>query len=199
MSARTVLAFVAAAGLGWVARGVSLNAANAAPAVHKAPAACPNPEAIAAVAALAAPAAPSPNSDDDEEAATPDPDDENSGDDVGDLLAKAHAAVETHNGVHGVVTDQASGSPLPGATVLLYTPGGGAQTAVTNNEGEYSFADVEAGTYTVSFYYINAVTEHPNITINSFDSTTLSERLDTSQAYRHRECDDCEDYVFDEE
>lgn len=199
MSARMVFAFVAAAGLGWVARGVTLNAADAAPAVARKPATCPNPEAVAAVAALTTPppeaADPEAPADDD---ATPDPDDENAGDDVGDLLAKAHEATVTHNGVHGVVTDQASGAALPGVTVLLVQPGGGAQTAVTDEEGAYSFADLEAGTYTVSFYYVNSVAEHPNVTVNSFDSVAISERLDSSQVYRRNYEEDGE-YIYEME
>lgn len=190
-----VLAFVAAAGVGWVARGVTLHSAGASPAVARnPPPSCPNPEVVAAAAVLT-PDPPAANEDAD--TPTPDPDDESSGDDVGDILARANAATEIHNGVHGVVTVQASGALLRGVTVLLVQPGGGAQTATTNEEGEYAFADLEAGTYTVSFYYVNAVSEHPNVTINSFDSVTLSDRLDISEDDWDR--DDDSEHVFERE
>ncbi|MEO8842003.1 MAG: carboxypeptidase-like regulatory domain-containing protein [Kofleriaceae bacterium] len=186
-----VLAFVAAAAGGWVARGATLHSADASPIVRRAPASCPNPAAVAIAAAVLTPDPPAADEDADD---TPDPDDESAGDDIGDLLAKANAATETHNGVHGVVTDQTSGT-LRGVTVVLVHPGGGAQTTITDEEGEYAFADLEAGTYTVSFYYVNVVSEHPNVTINSFDSATLSDRLDTSD-YRDRDDDQ---YVFETE
>ncbi|MEO8549172.1 MAG: carboxypeptidase-like regulatory domain-containing protein [Kofleriaceae bacterium] len=181
-----VLAFVAAAGLGWVARGVTLNTADAAPAIARKPVACPNPEAVAAVAALTTPPAAADEAEAADDDPTPDPDDESAGDDIGALLAKAHDAAVIHNGVHGLVTDQATGSPLPGVTVLLMLPGGGgAQTAVTDGDGEYAFADLEAGTYTVNFYYINSIAEHPNVTVNSFDSVLVSERMDSTQVRRN--------------
>lgn len=189
-----VLAFVAAVGVGWVARGATLHTADASPAVAREPS-CPNPEVVAIAAAVLTPDPPAANEDAD--APTPDPDDESSGDDVGDILARANAATETHNGVHGVVTDQTSGALLRGVTVLLVQPGGGAQTATTNEEGEYAFADLEAGTYTVSFYYVNAVSQHPNVTINSFDSVTLSDRLDIREDDSDR--DDDVEYVFEME
>jgi protocatechuate 3,4-dioxygenase beta subunit len=192
-----VLAFVGAAGLGWVARGVTLNAADAAPVVAHKPASCPNPEAVAVVAALTTPDPPATADEPTDDDATPDPDDENSGDDVGDILAKAHDATVTHNGVHGFVTDQAGGGPLPGVTVLLVQPGGGAQTAVTNEEGEYSFEDLVAGTYTVSFYYINSVAEHPNVTVNSFDSVLVSERLESNQEYRRHYDEEDGEYILE--
>jgi len=181
-----MLLFVIAAGLGWFARGATLGSADAAPPV--AVKRLPLPEVHCPTAA--APAEPDPDHEvaaaagDDDSA--PNPDDENAGDDLGDLIAKANAATETHNGIHGHVSDTGSGSPVPGVTVLV-TGNGVAQSAYTNEEGDYTLSSLEAGTYMVSFYYGNVSTEHPNITVNSFDSYAVDEHIDTANMYRDRE------------
>src|SRR5450432_3395843 len=134
MSARMVLYFVAAAGLGWVARGATFGAADASPAAPRhvtSDELCPNPAVVAAIAGVPA-TEDDPSTDSD---GNPDPDADNTGDDVGELLARlanGSAATETHNGVHGIVTDQATGSALANVSVLLVQPGSESQTAVTN-------------------------------------------------------------------
>jgi carboxypeptidase family protein len=187
-----LLCFVIAAGLGWFARGATIDSADASPPV--AVKRLPLPEIHCPT--VAAPVAEDPDTEvaaggDDE--AEPNPDDENTGDDLGDLIAKANAATETHNGIHGVVSDTTSGGPVPGVTVLV-TGNGVAQSAYTTETGEYTLRDLDAGTYMVSFYYGNVSTEHANITVNSFDTVTVDEHIDTSTMDRDRE-----QYVYDGE
>lgn len=184
-----MLLFVMAAGIGWFARGATLGSADAAPPVavrH-----LPLPELHCPTAAAPAPSTDDGNPEvaagDDDSAPSGDDDSagDSAGDDLGDLIAKANAKTETHNGIHGHVSDTGSGDPVPGATVLI-VGNGVAQSAYTNDAGDYVFEDLDAGTYTVSFYYGNASTEHPNITVNSFDSYALDERIDTANMYRDR-------------
>jgi 5-hydroxyisourate hydrolase-like protein (transthyretin family) len=193
-----LLCFVMAAGLGWFARGATLGSADAAPTVAVKRLPLPEihcPTAPPADDSGSADGAGTANtdvaaSDDDTE---PNPDDENTGDDLGDLIAKANAATETHNGVHGHVSDTQTGAPVPGVTVLV-TGNGVAQSAYTSEDGDYTLRDLDAGTYMVSFYYGNVSTEHANITINSFDSIAVDEHIDTAGMYRDRE-----QYVFEGE
>jgi 5-hydroxyisourate hydrolase-like protein (transthyretin family) len=191
MLPRMLLCFVIAAGLGWFARGATIDAADASPPV--AVKRLPLPEIHCPTAA-----APTDDSETEPTAAAegeaePNPDDENTGDDLGDLIAKANAATETHNGIHGHVSDTTSGGPVPGVTVLV-TGNGVAQSAYTNEEGDYTLRDLDAGTYMVSFYYGNVSTEHANTTVNSFDTVTVDEHIDTAGMYRDRE-----QYVYDGE
>ena len=61
-------------------------------------------------------------------------------------LAQAPAAA---TGIAGTVTDK-SGAVFPGATVTVLGAAPAPQTAVTNERGEYSLADLPPGSYTVS-------------------------------------------------
>jgi len=191
MPLRMLLFVVMAAGLGWFARGATLGSADASPpvAVKRLPLPevhCPTPAAPAPDDSEVAAAA-------NDEDAEPNPDDENTGDDLGDLIAKANAATETHNGIHGHVSDTQTGAAVPGVTVLV-TGNGTAQSAYTNEDGDYTLRDLDAGTYMVSFYYGNVSTEHANITVNSFDTFAVDEHIDTARMYRDRE-----QYVFEGE
>jgi len=176
-----MLIFVIAAGLGWFARGATLGSADAAPPV--AVKRLPLPEVHCPTAAAPANDEVAAAGDDD---SAPSGDDENAGDDLGDLIAKANAATETHNGIHGHVSDTNGGGPVPGVTVLV-TGNGVAQSAYTNETGDYALKDLDAGTYMVSFYYGNFSTEHSNITVNSFDTYTVDEHIDLANMYRDRE------------
>ena len=61
-------------------------------------------------------------------------------------LACTHSSPPPEGVVQGVVTDS-GGSPLPGATVTLFTTS--ARTAVTDATGAFRFAGVPAGAYEV--------------------------------------------------
>jgi len=53
--------------------------------------------------------------------------------------------------LRGKVSSSRSGAPLPGASVTLTLPSGKKQTAVTDENGDYIFRKLAAGTYTLSF------------------------------------------------
>jgi hypothetical protein len=66
------------------------------------------------------------------------------------LLATAPIGAQTRSSITGIVTDP-SGAVLPGVTVTLTSPDlvGGAQTAVTGQDGAYRFSDLPPGVYDV--------------------------------------------------
>ncbi|MEO6776645.1 MAG: carboxypeptidase-like regulatory domain-containing protein [Kofleriaceae bacterium] len=194
-----LLYFAIAAGLGWFARGATLGSAEASPPVAAGAAIrrLPLPE-LHCPAAAAPPIEPSdsePREADDGAAPTLEDGtggDDTGGDDLGDLIAKANAATETHNGIHGHVSDTHTGEPVPGVTVLI-SGGGQVRSAYTNDLGDYELADLEAGTYAVSFYVGNLSSARPNITINSFDTAAVDERFDTRDMNRNEAEDVPED------
>jgi hypothetical protein len=74
--------------------------------------------------------------------------------------------------IHGSVTDQTQAVVI-GASVVLTTAAGFKQEAHTNEKGEYFFANLDPGTYTLS------VTA-PNFEVKTLDYITLSSGLDLS-------------------
>jgi len=66
------------------------------------------------------------------------------------FLAPAVANAQTGT-ISGTVTDQESGTPLPGATVLIV---GTEQGTTTDLEGHYTLSNIEPGTYALSASYI---------------------------------------------
>src|SRR5262245_33568922 len=60
-------------------------------------------------------------------------------------------AQETTGRVTGTVTDQDTGAPLPGVTVIVQGPQGEDAT-VTDAKGQYLFTSLGVGTYTVRYY-----------------------------------------------
>src|SRR3954470_21071242 len=118
MQVKTLVLAAVAGMIGWVVRG----AASGAPA----PAPTAAPVQIAAAPQIVYVAAPMRDA---EPAGAPD--DEDEGEDVGELLAKAQAlapvqepktVTRAHNGIHGIVTDAQSGEPLAGVTAIATSP-----------------------------------------------------------------------------
>jgi len=182
MPFRNIL-FVFAAGLGWFARGATLGSSHVA---ASAAVARPIEVRYPTIAITAAVADSEPTATDDSDT----PEDESAGDDIGELLAKAKLATATHNGVRGHVTDRDTNAPLRNVLVLV-TKGDDHERTSTDADGDYELDDVDAGTYTVSFVYGSVDTVHENITVSSFDLSTVDERIDTTAAER--------EYVGDEE
>jgi hypothetical protein len=184
MPLRNIL-FVFAAGLGWFARGATLGSSHvtaSAAVAHPIEVRYPT---IAIAAAVADDSEPTASEDSDP------PEDESAGDDIGDLLAKAKLATATHNGVRGHVVDRDTGAPVRNVVVLATRDDDHERTS-TNADGDYEIDDLGAGTYTVNFVYGSVYTTQENITVSSFDLSTVDERIDTTAAER-------EDYAGEEE
>ena len=82
-------------------------------------------------------------------------------------------------GIDGVVTEKKSGEKLAGVTVIA-TGAGGTQTAITDEHGAYTIADLPGGKYTVTFYYADATVERGNVAVGT-GGTRVSAALAVDQ------------------
>lgn len=180
-----VLAGIAGA-CGWLARGltplpVATAAPTRAPIVIAAPPVIqlvmtptPEPEAVPEIAEVADP---------DDEVAGPDEDpSEAAGEDLGSVIARAEVQTPEHNAISGVVTDDRSGEPLVGVTVIA--SGGriqGTQAAITDEQGRYKISNLPVGYVTATFYYADLMLERTNVVVSSLDPTLLDQRLATAR------------------
>jgi hypothetical protein len=73
-------------------------------------------------------------------------------------IAGAASAQETTGRVIGRVTDQDTGAPLAGVTVIIQGPQGEDAT-ITDDQGNYLLTALPLGTYTIRFYVANASTQ----------------------------------------
>ncbi len=73
----------------------------------------------------------------------------------------------------GQVLNQTSGQPIDGANVTI-SPGNGT-TSVTNTAGDYSFAGVGNGTYTIS---VSAAGYHPQAITVAVDGSSVSKQVE---------------------
>ena len=169
MELRIVVLVGVAASVGWVARGVS-SGSPVAPVAAAAPA--PVQPRVVYVAAPER-----------EQLPPPEDDDTGEGEDLGEVFARARAAAPPppppeppHNLVDGiVVADHGGGERLAGVTVVATGPGiEGSRTAITDENGEYSIADLPAGYYTMTFYYIDHTIEHRDVPVSSFKHTDVN-------------------------
>ena len=64
------------------------------------------------------------------------------------------------------MTDQDTGLPLGGVTVIVAGPQG-EDAVITSNKGEYSFTTLPIGTYVIRFYAANTATqvEQPGVIV----------------------------------
>jgi hypothetical protein len=90
--------------------------------------------------------------------------------------ARPGAATEL-GAVEGLVTDQKTGTVLPGVTIVVSSVANSANaTGFSDESGRYRI-EVPPGTYTVTFYYGDAVVERPRITVALGKATPLSQKL----------------------
>ncbi len=189
-----ILAGVAGA-CGWMARGLApLPVATAEPARPPIVIAAPpviqvvmaptsEPDAIEGVPEIAVP---------DDEA--PDTDEEildAAGEDLGAVIARAETQTAEHNAIYGRVTDERTGEPVPGVTVIA--SGGaiqGEQVAITDEDGRYKISGLPGGYITATFYLGELTVERGNVIVSSLDPTPLDQRLDTSPPRIVRSVDD---------
>jgi hypothetical protein len=91
--------------------------------------------------------------------------------------AGSGAALDEHGVVQGQVTDQKTGGRLAGVTVVAASPTTAATgTALTDENGSYRI-ELPKGTYTVTFYYGDAVAERANVSVVVGKTSPLSQKL----------------------
>jgi len=96
------------------------------------------------------------------------------------LPAVAVAQTATTGAIYGVLTDAQTGEPLPGVTVVVSSSGSVSQSAITDDKGSYKINDLAPGEYLVTFYYLDAAVEHPNVPVGVQKVTPLYQKINTS-------------------
>ncbi|HUS32562.1 MAG TPA: carboxypeptidase regulatory-like domain-containing protein [Kofleriaceae bacterium] len=98
--------------------------------------------------------------------------------------ATASAQSATTGAIYGVITDAGTGDPLPGVTVVVTSTGSASQTALTDEKGSYKVNDLAPGEYLVTFYYLDAALERPNVPVGVQKVTPLYQKIDTANAMK---------------
>lgn len=111
----------------------------------------------------------------------PTPDDD--GMDVADVLARAQQQARdqprAHNAIVGHVTEAASGEALAGCTIVVTSPAlQGAQTAISDEHGDFKISDLPAASYLVTYYYNDITVERSGMSVSELGATDASQRID---------------------
>ncbi len=95
----------------------------------------------------------------------------------------AHAQSQTTGAVQGSVTDSKTNEKLPGVTVIATSPSlAQAQTAITDENGQYKITDLPPGDYLITFYYADITLERGGINVGIGKSTPVFQKLNQAQA-----------------
>ena len=97
-------------------------------------------------------------------------------------LREANAQTSTTGSIAGRVTDDASGKPLEGVTVVA--PSSvlqGSQAAVSDAGGRYRIDTLPPGTYFLTFYYANLEVQRRGVIVPLGQVTQVHQRLDLAQ------------------
>lgn len=98
-------------------------------------------------------------------------------------LSPAHAQSNTSGAVQGSVTDSKTGEKLPGVTVIATSPSlPQAQTAITDENGQYKITDLPPGDYLITFYYADITLERGGINVGVNKVTPVFQKLNQAQA-----------------
>ena len=99
------------------------------------------------------------------------------------LGAGAARAQETTGRVTGRVTDQETGLPLGGVTVIVAGPQG-EDAVITSDKGEYSFTTLPVGTYVIRFYAANTSTqvEQPGVIVAAEKTVRVNAKISAAAA-----------------
>ncbi len=90
---------------------------------------------------------------------------------------------DTAGVIEGVVKDKATGDPISGVTVIVTSPAlKQTQTAITDEGGRYKLTGLPAGTYKVTFYYLDLTLERGQVVVTVGKTTLVSESLDSQHA-----------------
>ena len=93
----------------------------------------------------------------------------------------ARAQGATTGAISGLVSDQATGEPLAGVTVVA-TSGQASQTAITEDNGTYKITDLAPGDYLVTFFFGDVTIERRNIRVGVQKATPLYQKINTTAA-----------------
>lgn len=81
----------------------------------------------------------------------------------------------SQTGLKGVVTEESSGEKVPFATVVIYQEDSLVSCMGTDLEGDYSFENVEPGTYQIYFEFLGfETTEVKDVTLRQGEILTLN-------------------------
>ena len=99
------------------------------------------------------------------------------------MAAGAAQAQETTGRVTGRVTDQDTGLPLGGVTVIVVGPQG-EDAVITTDKGEYSFTTLPVGTYVIRFYAANTATqvEQPGVIVAAEKTVRVNAKISGAAA-----------------
>jgi hypothetical protein len=99
---------------------------------------------------------------------------------VGSLATLAGLVAQSNVGqLHGKVTDT-SGAALPGSDVEIRRPTGGARRTVTDAKGEFSFAGLQPGSYSVTASLRGFRSETKPATVAAGSVTTITFALEVA-------------------
>jgi hypothetical protein len=98
-------------------------------------------------------------------------------------LSVAHAQSQTTGAIQGVVTDAKTGEKLAGVTVIASSASlPQAQTAITDENGQYKITDLPPGEYLVTFYYADVTLERTGINVGISKTTPVYQKINMDQA-----------------
>ncbi|MGE3544113.1 MAG: TonB-dependent receptor [Kofleriaceae bacterium] len=94
---------------------------------------------------------------------------------------EARAQSNTSGAIQGTISDTKTEEKLAGVTVIATSPSlPQAQTAITDENGQYKISDLPPGEYLVTFYYANIVLERSGIAVGVNKVTPVFQKLDSS-------------------
>ena len=95
----------------------------------------------------------------------------------------AYAQSNTTGAVQGTVTDSKTNEKLPGVTVIATSPSlAQAQTAITDENGQYKISDLPPGDYLVTFYYADITLQRGGVNVGVNKVTPVFQKLNQAQA-----------------
>lgn len=95
----------------------------------------------------------------------------------------ARAQLGTVGAIQGRVTDEATGEPLAGVTVVATSPAlQGTQSEITDESGFYQLPNLPPGTYEVTFFYSELKVVRKNVEVDLGRTTQVSVKMNTSAA-----------------
>ncbi len=99
------------------------------------------------------------------------------------LFSSGTALAAVTGNIAGVVTDQATGKPLPGVTITVSGPAlQGEQTEFTDSAGRYIITELPPGEYVVRFYYSNVKVERPGVVLDADKTLPVNAAIPTATA-----------------